>query len=152
MKMRKQLASAGVPPSTEVQTNTSDPSTPLDEPFGDVPHDSDPHIEPIEDRSPKRARTEYAAGSNDDEEAGGLPKNPFVDEVTSAGAGTPKGKGRTLYEEIDELRKGQGKEDGRIPCAPFESEEEWDLAQFLVTSSLSQGEIQRFLNLDIVSM
>lgn len=41
-------------------------------------------------------------------------------------------------------------EDGKAPWAPFESEEEWALAKWLMTSGTSQTKIDEFLKLKTV--
>jgi hypothetical protein len=88
--------------------------------------------------------------NNDSEDTGGLPLNPFVDETSSEGAGIASGKGKTLFEEIHERQMREGANEGK-PWAPFASAEEWGLAKWLMTSGLSQSEIDKYLKLSIVS-
>lgn len=51
--------------------------------------------------------------------------------------------------KFQEWRKAQ-MEDGKAPWAPFESEEEWALAKWLMTSGTSQTKIDEFLKLKTV--
>ena len=44
-----------------------------------------------------------------------------------------------------------GQEDSGQPYAPFQSEEDWELAYWLSTKGLSQGAINHFLKLKWVS-
>ncbi len=91
----------------------------------------------------KRAHVEDV----EDLEAGGLPKDPYVRYHTSAGKA--KGKGESLFELLHQQRERDGL-DG-TPWAPFDSEEEWDLARWLIKSGLSHSEIDKYLRLNIVS-
>ncbi|EJF60224.1 hypothetical protein DICSQDRAFT_63569 [Dichomitus squalens LYAD-421 SS1] len=81
---------------------------------------------------------------DEDLDAGGLPRCPWVEDYPGP-AGTPLGGAKTLFEEYRDVHKEAGK--GR--WAPFESEEEWELAQWLLTSGLSQQAIDKYLKLDI---
>jgi hypothetical protein len=49
---------------------------------------------------------------------------------------------RHLYEQ---------KKTGDVPWAPFETEDEWELARWLMTSGVSQTKIDSFLKLNKVS-
>lgn len=93
----------------------------------------------------KRARVEDV---DDEEEPGGLPKKPHI-KYFPRPAGTKVANGQHLYERIHEERTKAGL--GKNPWAPFENEDEWYLARFLLMSGMSQGDIDRFLKLGIVS-
>jgi hypothetical protein len=58
------------------------------------------------------------------------------------------GEGQTAFERLREEQIAAGL--GSKPWAPFEDEEEWDLAQFLMTE-VSQTAADKFLKLPIVS-
>ncbi|KAJ3557367.1 hypothetical protein NM688_g1510 [Phlebia brevispora] len=114
----------------------------------DIPHDTiSPSLfdEPETVREPpsKRARVEEV--EDEELDAGGLPKNPFVRMHTDAGV--PLGEGKTLFERVHEERVKEGL--GDQPWAPFEDRQEWDLVRFLMASGLSQQDIDRFLKLEI---
>ncbi|TBU36435.1 hypothetical protein BD309DRAFT_878371, partial [Dichomitus squalens] len=77
-------------------------------------------------------------------DAGGLPRCPWVEDFSEP-AGTPLGTAETLFEGYRRAYK----EEGKSKWAPFESEEEWELAQWLITSGLSQQAIDKYLKLNI---
>ncbi len=81
-----------------------------------------------------------------DEEEGGLPRVPWIQDYPGA-AGKTFNMGETSFECI-RRRKAKAGED---LWAPFECQEEWELAEWLVTSGLSQTNIDKFLKLEIVS-
>lgn len=58
-------------------------------------------------------------------------------------AGTPKGRGEGTFEAHRKLQQ----EAGDSPWAPFESEEEWELGRWLMTSGVSQNKVNDFLKL-----
>lgn len=91
----------------------------------------------------KQARVEDV----EDVEAGGLPKDPYVRYHTSAGK--TKGRGDSVFELLHKQREKDGLD--KTPWAPFENEEEWDLARWLIRSGLSHSEIDKYLKLNIVS-
>lgn len=62
-------------------------------------------------------------------------------------AGTTHGQGESAFAAY---RRGQV-EDGQSPWSPFESAEEWELAQWLMTSGVSQKKVNDFLKLRKVS-
>ncbi|KAI0357791.1 hypothetical protein OH77DRAFT_1583444 [Trametes cingulata] len=90
----------------------------------------------------KRIRVEVEEVA--DEEEGGLPRKPWIEDFTGK-AGTVFGEGETQFEAIRRKKE----EDGDSPWAPFESEEEWELARWLVTSGLTQSSIEQYLKLKI---
>lgn len=81
-----------------------------------------------------------------DEEEGGLPQVPWVQDYPGD-AGKTFDMGQTSFERI-RRRKDKAGED---LWAPFECREEWELAEWLVTSGLSQANIEKYLKLEIVS-
>ena len=62
-------------------------------------------------------------------------------------AGTTKGGCKTTFQLHHEAQKATGDK----PWAPFESEKEWELARWLMTSGISQKKIDSFLKLETVS-
>lgn len=92
----------------------------------------------------KRARVEEV----EDIEPGGLPKRPFRRFDTTAGQ--TYGEGRTLYERMQEEREREGL--GENPWEPFENQQEWELARWLLSSGLSQSDIDKYLKLEIVRL
>lgn len=93
----------------------------------------------------KRARVEDVP--DDDLEAGSLPKDPFIKRYPRP-AGTKLRQGQNLFERIHAMRTEI--EAGGNPWAPYESEDEWYLARFLLMSGMSHSDIDRYLKLDIV--
>lgn len=67
----------------------------------------------------------------------------FPDKVQ---AGAAFGPCETQFEECRRQQKGEGHE----PWYPFQSEEEWELARWLMTSGLSQSKTDDFLKLKSV--
>ena len=61
--------------------------------------------------------------------------------------GVPIGEGVSCFEE----RRHNQKRKNEPPWSPFESREEWELAQWLITSGVSQKKIDAFLKLKMVS-
>ncbi len=82
-----------------------------------------------------------------DIEAGGLPHHPWVEDFPGK-AGTPLRDGVTYFETIHAHKDAAAES----PWSPFESEEEWQLAQWLITSGLSQKAIDDYLKLPIVCL
>lgn len=81
-----------------------------------------------------------------DVEHGGLPRKPWIEDYPGD-AGRAEGAAETSFELHDKARKAAGD----ALWAPFEDEQEWQLAHWLVTSGLTQTNIEKFLKLDIVS-
>lgn len=81
-----------------------------------------------------------------DEEEGGLPRVPWVADYPGD-AGKTYGTGKTAFERIRSRKEKAGED----MWAPFECREEWELAEWLVTSGLSQTNIEKYLKLEIVS-
>lgn len=111
------------------------------------PENDEPSAEHVDLSSPqppsKRARVEEV----EDEEAGGLPKDPFV--RWDQAAGRTFGTGKTLYAQIEEEREKKG-----LPGAswkPWDGGEEWDLVKWLLACGISQQDLDRYIKLKIVS-
>ncbi|OCH87280.1 hypothetical protein OBBRIDRAFT_691715, partial [Obba rivulosa] len=79
----------------------------------------------------------------EDEEWGGLPKHPWVESFS--GAGLILKEGVTVFERLKQKKD----EKNEPPWAPFESQDEWRLAQWLLSSGLTQKAIDDFLKLHI---
>lgn len=79
-------------------------------------------------------------------EEGGLPKKVWIEDFPGD-AGRPDGTSETLFERM----RSEKTKAGDSPWAPFEDEEEWQLAHWLVTSGLTQSSIEKYLKLPIVS-
>ncbi|GJE90519.1 hypothetical protein PsYK624_066590 [Phanerochaete sordida] len=106
--------------------------------FLQLPSEHEPHS--------KRARVEDVPEDEEEEiEAGGIPLDPFVRRHPTAGA--TYGKCFNLFETLhrDRVKEGFGKN----PWAPFEDEDEWKLAKFLLMSGMNQGDIDDYLKLNI---
>lgn len=99
--------------------------------------------------SSKQARVEDA---EEEFELGGIPRNPFVEHPGSShSAGKTYGKVKSLYETIHEEReRGRDEPGDEDPWSPYTSKEEWDLVKWLVECGVSQGDIDKFLKLEIV--
>ncbi|KAI0701023.1 hypothetical protein BC835DRAFT_1442215 [Cytidiella melzeri] len=81
-------------------------------------------------------------------EAGGIPVNPFIDNLDTRNAGAKLGQGDNLFAKINEEQMSEGSNEN-TPWAPFINGEEWGLAQWLMSSGLSQSEIDKYLKLDM---
>ena len=88
---------------------------------------------------PKRVRVEEV----EDEDAPG--RHQWLEDFPSA-AGSILESWKSKFEQ---LREKQG-ENGDAPWAPFESQEEWELARWLMTSGVSQKKTDNFLKLKTV--
>jgi hypothetical protein len=76
------------------------------------------------------------------------PEDDYIEDFPCQwSAGEPTGgTQRTPFENIWRSQKEAGEE----AWGPFENEEEWDLARWLMTSSVSQTKLDEFLKLPIV--
>ncbi|KAI0696946.1 hypothetical protein BC835DRAFT_1476117 [Cytidiella melzeri] len=74
-------------------------------------------------------------------EAGGIPVNPFIDDLATRNAGAKLGRGDNLFAKINKERMSEGSNENTL--------EEWGLAQWLMSSGLSQSEIDKYLKLDM---
>ena len=81
----------------------------------------------------------------EDEEAGGSPR--WVEDYPG-NAGETKSQGQSYFECWREAQK----ENEYEPWAPFKDLEEWELAQWIMQSGLSQGATDKYLKLPIVSL
>lgn len=105
-----------------------------------IPHD---HPSDMQDDTPSKRRR-VTVEEVPDEEAG-LPRKPWVEDFPQP-AGTPLREGQTYFKGLRERRMGEDES----PYAPFADKEEWELAQWLATSGISQQALDKFLKLDIV--
>lgn len=89
--------------------------------------------------------------SEDNEfDAGGMPQQPWIESYpvqNGIHAGHVYSQRATYFEELKTQRESQG----FSKWAPFKDEEEWELAQWLIRSGLSQTAIDEFLKLAVVS-
>lgn len=84
-----------------------------------------------------------------------LPSRAHLDDVVEddyiedfpGSAGEPTGK--TKKTSFEKIRKMQRKAEEEA-WGPFRTEEEWDLARWLMTSSVSQTKLDEFLKLPLV--
>ncbi|KAI0760729.1 hypothetical protein C8Q74DRAFT_1319609 [Fomes fomentarius] len=79
-----------------------------------------------------------------DEDAGHLPHEPWVEDFLQP-AGTTFGRGETYFDRIHREKQLAGQD----TWMPFESEDEWELAKWLMTSGLTQKDIDHYLKLKI---
>ncbi|KAJ7697259.1 hypothetical protein B0H17DRAFT_1197650 [Mycena rosella] len=94
-------------------------------------------FDPPQPASPERATMEEV----EDEDDGWFQSFP-----PEKAAGAILEKCKTQFERLcEEQKKG-----GHAPWAPFESQEEWELARWLITSGLSQTKTDKFLKLKTV--
>jgi hypothetical protein len=111
------------------------------QPEFDPPHRSlSPSMDPGPAEKPDmRARVEEV----DDEEAG--ERSRWVEDYPRP-AGTPGQPAKSYFEEVraEQCRNGQE------PWAPFEDQDEWELAQWLL-QNVGQNVTEKFLKLPIVS-
>ncbi|KAI0730422.1 hypothetical protein C8Q76DRAFT_566105, partial [Earliella scabrosa] len=81
-----------------------------------------------------------------DEGDSDIPSNPWVEDFPQP-VGTTYGEDATYFEHFRRMKEAKGEH----PWMPFESEEEWELARWLMTSGLSKKAIDDYLKLKIVS-
>lgn len=118
-------------------------------------HENDPDDRESEERTtPHNEPGDEANALRNDPvvDAGGLPKKPFIEMFPSAYNLLPgHGKrfaGLTAFEK-ERLRREQLSQSNWYP---FNDKAEWELAEWLMLSGLSQGSIDKFLKLKIVSL
>lgn len=109
-------------------------------PVHPIQHD---RLEEMPDDSPSKRRRVTVEEVQDVE--AGLPSKPWIEDFP-APAGTPLRAGKTYFEDIRDRKEGESES----PFAPFADEEEWELAQWLATSGISQKALDAFLKLSIV--
>jgi hypothetical protein len=124
--------------------------------------EADPPIEnlgPVEDNSeaeePRRQSRNATVENSDKEDLdeedvdGGAVDARFIEDFPRP-AGLPHSADKTrrsnFEHHLDEQKKA-----GDAPWAPFESEDEWELARWLITSGVSQTKMDSFLKLNKVS-
>ena len=96
---------------------------------------------------PSTGRSPHVTVKEVPDEGDGLPCNPWVEDFPDAVASVTD-FAETYFEGITCLKR----EAGHNPWYPFASEEEWELAEWLSSSSLMQKDIDCYLKLCIVSL
>jgi hypothetical protein len=135
----------------------------IDSPFDSIPsdydsdlppfHELDPSISspgPLEEDSEKPRQASRRATVEDvEDEDDRTPDLRFIEDFPRP-AGLPysaeKSQSSNFEHHLDEQKKA-----GDAPWAPFETEDEWELARWLMTSGVSQTKINTFLKLNKVS-
>jgi hypothetical protein len=118
-----------------------DPPQPdLDPPRAAAPEPSSSPGNTNSEMPDRRARVE---GVEDDDEAGGFRR--WIEDYPRP-AGAPGFTAKTYFEKLQEEQRHKGQD----PWAPFENEEEWGLAQWLMLN-VGQNATDKFLKLPIVS-
>ena len=110
------------------------------------PADTAPGTKSSEERQRKRARVEEV----EDEEAGGLPRRPFVD-YSARNAIRVAGRGQHLFERIHNERKAAGLHPDQNPWAPFDDKAEWELGRWALIHRVGQEAWDDYLKLNVVS-
>ncbi|OBZ74731.1 hypothetical protein A0H81_05568 [Grifola frondosa] len=103
-----------------------------------------PHLHPPASSASKDASHRVRVEEVEDEEAGGLPKKPWVRDFPTEAASILDHR-RTSFETIRE----QKDEAGDTSWAPFTCKEEWELAKWLMSTGLSQNAVEDYLTLPI---
>lgn len=111
----------------------------------DVPMGVDPPVRAADSaraasQSPRRTTVE------DESEEPAVDNDTYI-EAYPRPAGTAHGQGESSFETYRRVQA----EDGQSPWSPFESAEEWELAQWLMGSGVSQTKVDDFLKLRKVS-
>ena len=123
----------------EYQTENIGSPLPPDPP---VIQDSDE--ETIPTASQKRP---YVEDSDDEDDEPRKPDSVYIQEFPAhLRAGEKKGEIKTQFETLRERQKAEDLE----PWFPFPSEDEWELARWLVESGASQSKIDSFMKLKTV--
>lgn len=133
----------------------------IDTPFNDLPSDYDadspPYIEldppvgnPVEEAPEEPIRASRRATVEDLEDEDDVTEDSRFIEDFPTPAGLPHSADKTrssnFERHLDEQKKA-----GDAPWAPFETEDEWELARWLMTSGVSQTKMHSFLKLNKVS-
>ncbi|KAJ7463128.1 hypothetical protein B0H11DRAFT_2159912 [Mycena galericulata] len=118
-----------------------EPETYLDPPPNEMPLPSSNSTVPEPPAANPRKRPRATVEEVEDEDARWV--QDFPDDME---AGVPLGTCQTYFEKLRE----QQKEGGHAPWYPFESEDEWELARWLMTSGLSQKKMDEYLKLKSV--
>ena len=106
-------------------------------------------VEWPEDDVPQAGPGRVTVEEVEDEEAGGIPKRPWVGEFPAA-AGSVLWYARTCFEKLLEKYHASAGNMDIFTGTPFSDREEWELARWLVKSGLSQEAIEQYLTLPIV--
>ena len=126
-----------------------------DSDFGSLPCvDPEPMVdtsESLEEQDELRSRSPWSkrASVEDVEDEDNQTAEPRFIEDFPRPAGLPLSPEKTTSSAFEAHRELQ-REAGDAPWAPFESEGEWELARWLMTSGVSQTKIDSFLKLDKV--
>ncbi|KAJ7576496.1 hypothetical protein C8J56DRAFT_1007498 [Mycena floridula] len=75
--------------------------------------------------------------------------NPYIHDYPTP-AGTPIYNASKLPTQFEQIRNEQIAK-GLDPWAPFDSQDDWELARFIMKSGLSQAKIDEFLKLKLIS-
>ena len=75
------------------------------------------------------------------------PSNPFVREEF-IGAAKAYGRGSTFMDDFDADTHARNRQENVF--YPFASQQDWELALFLLSSGMSMGRIDQFLGLELV--
>ncbi|KAJ7495743.1 hypothetical protein B0H11DRAFT_1910488 [Mycena galericulata] len=118
-----------------------EPGTNLDPSPNEMPLPSSNSTVPEPPAANPRKRPRATVEEVEDEDSRWV--QDFPDDME---AGVPLGKCQTCFEKLRE----QQTEGGHAPWYPFESEDEWDLARWLMTSGLSQKKTDEYLKLKSV--
>ena len=111
----------------------------VSDPGGDLEPNPDIQLDPL--IMVPMAQSDSSSEDTEDEETDARFINDF------AGAGLPHAeRSQTNFEQHFELQR----EAGEAPWTPFESEDEWELARWLMSSGVSQKKINEFLKLNKV--
>lgn len=134
------------PAHLEVSTNLAavwnDDDVDVDMDLGedqDFPMGLDPPVHPAVDKNPQNLRR---ATVEDEIEEPAAVDDTYV-EVYPRPAGTTREQGESAFAAYRRMQK----EDEQSPWSPFESADEWELAQWLMTSGVSQKKVNEFLKL-----
>lgn len=108
----------------------------------------DPDVDPASQRIASSSSSSQASRRACIDDVSQNPDWRWVEDYPTA-AGTPinQDKIRTSFE----VRTAENEKEGKMPWYPFESQEEWELGRWLMTSGVSQSKINSFLKLDMVS-
>jgi hypothetical protein len=129
------------PSDDEYETDNSPGPLPPD-PL--VIHDSDEETIPTPSSSKKR---HYVESSDEEEDEQPHADFVYIQEFPAHfRAGWKKGEFQTQFEILRERQKAEGQE----PWFPFPSEDEWELARWLMESAASQSKIDSFMKLKAV--
>lgn len=116
--------------------------------------DIDSHMSYVPELPPYTTNPHHASVEDVDEAAGhSSGTNSSDDNVRYRqdyphAAGLTKGQGLGTFQKL----RAQQMQQNIPPWAPFESEEEWEMARWMMTSGISQKKMNAFLKLKTVSI